>query len=77
MTASKFDALGDPIPELLTRAEAARLLRISQRKLGEMKASGQLPYVQIGRLVRFDSRDLRKWIDGHRYLGVRLMREGE
>lgn len=58
-----------PVSQLLTLAEAAGVLGISRRKAAEMKASGQLPYIQVGRSVRFDTRDLQAWIDEHRYLG--------
>ena len=75
-TGPKSDATGRSIPELLTRPEAARILRISQRKLAEMKASGQIPYVQIGKSIRFDIRDLQAWIDEHRFVGLRRVQEG-
>lgn len=54
---------------LLTPREAAEALRISQRKLWGLTASGQIPCVRIGRSVRYQPNDLRTWID--RRKGVR------
>lgn len=75
-TAPRFDATGRPIPGLLTVKEAAQVLRVSQRKAAEMKASGILPYVQIGRSVRFRPQDLEDYILGNRFLGHRRVKGG-
>lgn len=48
---------------LLTAKEAAELLRISQRKLWSLTASGTIPFLRIGRAIRYDAADLRRWID--------------
>lgn len=54
---------------LLTPREAAEALRISERKLWGLTASGQIPCLRIGRSVRYDINDLREWIDERK--GVR------
>jgi excisionase family DNA binding protein len=54
---------------LLTPREAAEVLRISERKLWGMTASGEIPSLRIGRSVRYDINDLRDWIDERK--GVR------
>ncbi len=54
---------------LLTPREAAEALRISERKLWGLTASGQIPSLRIGRSVRYDINDLRDWIDERK--GVR------
>jgi len=54
---------------LLTPREAAEALRISERKLWGLTASGQIPCLRIGRSVRYDVDDLRDWIDERK--GVR------
>lgn len=64
-----LDATGRPMPQLLTRAEAASMLRISQRKLSELQASGLIPFVRISRSVRFDVHDLQAWIEANRFVG--------
>ena len=48
---------------LLTPREAAEALRISDRKLWGLTASGEIPCVRIGRSVRYDISDLQGWIE--------------
>ncbi len=48
---------------LLTPREAAQALRISERKLWGLTASGEIPCVRIGRSVRYDINDLHAWIE--------------
>lgn len=52
-----------PTPALLLDAPAAAAaLSISERKLWELKAGGLIPFVKIGRLVRYPVDGLRDWI---------------
>jgi excisionase family DNA binding protein len=48
---------------LWTAAEAAKSLRISQRKLWGLTKRGLIPAVRIGRAVRYSPVDLRDYID--------------
>jgi excisionase family DNA binding protein len=49
---------------LLTAAEAAKALSISQRTLWGLTKSGELPCVRInGWTVRYDPADLKAWIE--------------
>ena len=48
---------------LIKSHDAAKLLGISERKLWELKASGELTYIQIGRAVRYSVTDLEQWIE--------------
>ena len=50
-------------PLLMTAAEAARALAISERTLWTLTKSGAVRSVNIGRCVRYDPRDLSAWID--------------
>ena len=50
-------------PMLLTARQAARVLTISARTLWSLTKDGQIPAVRIGRAVRYDPADLRRWID--------------
>ncbi len=52
----------DTHPQLLTSREAAEVLTISPRTLHTLTASGQIPHVRIGHLVRYSIDDLRQWI---------------
>lgn len=48
---------------LLTLREAAALLSVSERTVWQLGADGQIPQVRIGRAVRYDPADLRRWIE--------------
>ena len=47
---------------LLTAADAARTLAISQRSLWARTASGEIPHVRIGRSVRYRARSLEEYV---------------
>lgn len=51
---------------LLTRHEAARALRISERQLWTLTNSGKLPCVRLGHCVRYDLDDLRAYIESQK-----------
>jgi excisionase family DNA binding protein len=48
---------------LLRPTEAARALAISPRKLWSMTAGGEIPHIRLGRQVRYDPDDLRRWLE--------------
>lgn len=52
-----------PEPLLVKSDEAARLLNVSARTLWGLADRGEIPRVLIGSAVRFDPRDLRRWIE--------------
>jgi len=45
----------------LTRQDAAQFLRISVRKLDELRASGEIAHIRIGRSIRFTMEDLNDY----------------
>lgn len=47
---------------LLKPQEAAKALAISPRKLWSLTASGEIPHVKIGRLVRYRPESLATWL---------------
>jgi len=49
-------------PLLVNPAIAARLLDISERKLWQMKDDGTIPYVKIGKLIKYHVPTIQKWI---------------
>jgi excisionase family DNA binding protein len=52
---------------LLTTAEAARVLAVSERTLWSLAQRGEIPTVHpTARAVRFDVRDLQAWIDSRK-----------
>jgi excisionase family DNA binding protein len=49
-------------PLLLRAPEAAQTLAISQATLWKLVASREVPFIRIGRAVRFPHADLQRWI---------------
>ena len=48
---------------LINVSDAASQLRISRKTLYKWVESGQIPFVRIGRLVRFREKDLDEWVE--------------
>lgn len=57
-----FAADMTPDNHLLTVSQAAIILGVSEGSLYNMVSSGLVPYVKIGRRVRFVKQDLWRWI---------------
>ena len=51
--------------EILTRTEAARVLRISPKKLSALAAEGAIRYRSYGRKLMFARGDLQDFLDQH------------
>ncbi len=47
---------------LLTISDAAKRLTTSERHVRELIYRRQIPFLRVGRLIRFDSSDLEDWI---------------
>lgn len=50
-------------PALMGSRDAARYLGISERALHRLKASGAVPFVPVGRLVRYRRETLARWAE--------------
>jgi excisionase family DNA binding protein len=66
------DEIAANVLQLLKPDDASKTLAISPRTLWSMTASGEIPAVRIGRSVRYDVADLRKWIDSKKRHGAVL-----
>lgn len=53
-------------PLLLTEADACQALNLCERTLRDARKSGALPYVLIGRAVRYTLTDLETFIESRR-----------
>jgi excisionase family DNA binding protein len=62
---SKPTVLSAPQP-LLSLAEASEILRLSPKTLQRRIASGELPVIRDGRLVRVHPADLQRYIAARR-----------
>ena len=56
----------DLTPELLTRDEVARLLKISRATLYRLVEARRLPFYKVGHSLRFDKRDVMAFLRNHR-----------
>ncbi|TBU71486.1 helix-turn-helix domain-containing protein [Phytopseudomonas daroniae] len=58
-------------PDLWTPAQAAQELGVSTRTLSAWRSSGRhaLPYVKIGRLVRYRASDIADWLQANVHCG--------
>jgi predicted DNA-binding transcriptional regulator AlpA len=55
-----------PISELMTEKECAEFLRLSTHNLRARRSNKQgPPYKKIGGAVRYDTAEVRAWVDSH------------
>jgi len=47
---------------ILTKNEVAKYLQISERQIDYLRQAGELPYVKIGRSVRFRLEDVEEFL---------------
>jgi len=59
----------DTSGNLLDKIETAERLRISLRTLDNRIKAGTIPFVRLGKLVRFIPSDIEKFIEAHRIGG--------
>ena len=48
-------------PENLDMREAATWLRVSERTVADLVADGTLPHFRVGRQIRINLEELRRW----------------
>jgi excisionase family DNA binding protein len=51
------------LPKLLDINELAEQLGTSQRHIRRLIADRRVPYLKVGRLIRFDAEDIGRWLD--------------
>lgn len=49
--------------EILTLAQAARFLQVSERTCWELARAGEIPSCRVGRQYRFSKDVLRQWVE--------------
>ena len=57
------DAPTTPAPFLLTARQTAAALQVCEKTLWALTRDGRLPAVRIGRAVRYDLADVRRFIE--------------
>lgn len=53
-------------PELLTEEQLAALWGTTPRRIRRLRVEAGLPYIKLGRLVRFDRDDTSAWLAAHK-----------
>lgn len=54
------------LPQLLTIDQLAEQLGITVRHVRRLIAERRIPYLKVGKLVRFDPAEIATWLDHHR-----------
>ena len=52
--------------ELITKNELCEFLKVSKSKIDLMMKENNIPYLKIGKNVRFEFDELKKWLDEKR-----------
>lgn len=63
---SESTNLVDTLSPMIDVGQAAARLGVSVRYVRRLVAEQRLPYVKVGKFVRFDIVDLESWIDDRR-----------
>jgi excisionase family DNA binding protein len=50
---------------LLTTYEVLRMLKMSTRKLSELRSSGEIPFIEVGRKFLYKTEDIDNYINNH------------
>lgn len=64
------------VPQLLTMNELAQLLGVTNRHVRRLVAERRVPFLKIGRFVRFDPAEISAWLDSRRTPGPQLAQPG-
>jgi excisionase family DNA binding protein len=60
------DSTLNPVPELMNIDQLAQRLGITVRHVRRLVAERRVPYLKVGKLVRFDSAEIAAWLDSRR-----------
>ncbi|MDA8284570.1 MAG: helix-turn-helix domain-containing protein [Actinomycetota bacterium] len=61
----------ETVPHLLTIDQLAEQLGITTRHVRRLIAERRVPYLKVGKLVRFDPAEVADWLDDRRMPGRR------
>jgi excisionase family DNA binding protein len=64
------------VPHLLDLAALAERLGTSERHVRRLVAERRVPYLKVGRFVRFDPEAIARWLESCRVEDVRLLSPG-
>jgi excisionase family DNA binding protein len=55
------------LPQLLTIDQLAERLGVTVRHVRRLVAEKRVPYLKVGKFVRFDPAEVGEWLDGNRF----------
>ncbi len=58
--------LADPLPQLIDIATLAERLDVNMRHIRRLVQERRIPYVKVGRLIRFDLAEIDEWLNDAR-----------
>jgi len=53
----------EPLPHLLSTEELASRLGVTPRHIRRLVAERRIPFLKVGRFMRFDPSDVARWLD--------------
>lgn len=54
------------LPELLTMDQLAERLGVTRRHVRRLVTERRVPFIRVGRFIRFDPAEISAWLDGSR-----------
>ena len=59
------------VPQLLTMDQLAERLGVTRRHVRRLVAERRVPFLRVGRFIRFDPAHVATWLDSNRVAGER------
>ena len=60
------------LPKLLTSDQLAERLGVTRRHVRRLVAERRVPFLRVGRFIRFDPAQIATWLDLNRVQGERM-----
>ncbi len=60
----------DALPELMTMDQLAQRLGVTRRHVRRLVDERRVPFLRVGRFIRFDPAEVADWLNGNRVPGL-------
>jgi excisionase family DNA binding protein len=60
-------AIGKELEDLLTPDEICSILKIKKQRLYEWVHFNQIPYIKVGRFLRFSRKQIKEWLESNSF----------
>ena len=61
----------DGLPELMNMDQLAERLGVTRRHVRRLVDERRVPFLRVGRFIRFDPAEIADWLNGNRVPGLR------